>query len=67
MLPGWLVLPYLVVFATVAQALLVSAKVLPPSCARCGLPLERAPTGPAASAAAATRTDADADVDTMTA
>ncbi len=41
LLPGWLVLPYLVVFATVAQSLLVSAKVLSPSCARCGLPLER--------------------------
>ncbi len=41
LLPTWLVLPYLVVFATVAQALLVSAKVLPPSCAQCGLPLER--------------------------
>jgi uncharacterized Zn finger protein (UPF0148 family) len=41
LLPGWLVLPYLVVFATIAQALLVSAKILPPSCARCGLPLER--------------------------
>jgi uncharacterized Zn finger protein (UPF0148 family) len=41
MMPGWLVLPYLVVFATLAQALLVSAKVLPRSCARCGLPLER--------------------------
>lgn len=40
-MPGWLVLPYLVVFATFAQALLVSAKVLPPSCAHCGLPLER--------------------------
>jgi uncharacterized Zn finger protein (UPF0148 family) len=40
-MPGWLVLPYLVVFATLAQALLVSAKVVPPSCARCGLPLER--------------------------
>jgi uncharacterized Zn finger protein (UPF0148 family) len=41
LLPTWLVLPYLVVFATIAQALLVSAKVLPPSCAQCGLPLER--------------------------
>ena len=41
MLLAWLVLPYLVVFATIAQALPVSAKVLPPSCARCGLPLER--------------------------
>jgi hypothetical protein len=40
-MPGWLVLPYLVVFATLAQALLVSAKVVPPSCARCGLQLER--------------------------
>jgi uncharacterized Zn finger protein (UPF0148 family) len=41
LLPSWLLLPYLVVFATVARALLVSAKVLPPSCAQCGLPLER--------------------------
>lgn len=40
-MPGWLVLPYLVAFATLARALLVSAKVLPPSCAQCGLPLER--------------------------
>jgi hypothetical protein len=40
-MPGWLVLPYLIVFATVFQALLVTAKVVPPSCARCGRPLER--------------------------
>jgi uncharacterized Zn finger protein (UPF0148 family) len=40
-MPGWLVLPYLVAFATVARAVLVTAKVLPPSCAQCGLPLER--------------------------
>jgi uncharacterized Zn finger protein (UPF0148 family) len=40
-MPGWLVLPELVIFASLAQALLVSAKILPPSCARCGLPLER--------------------------
>ncbi len=44
-MPGWLVLPDLVAFATIAQALLVSANVLPPSCARCGLPLERRQLG----------------------
>ena len=44
-MPSWLVLPYLIVFATAFPALLVSAKVLPPSCAQCGLPLERKTLG----------------------
>ncbi len=38
---AWLVLPYFVVWATLVQGMLVAARVLPPSCARCGLKLER--------------------------
>jgi hypothetical protein len=36
---------YLVFWATLMRALLVRAKVLPPSCAHCGLPFERRALG----------------------
>jgi hypothetical protein len=36
-----LVLPYFVLWATLMRGLLVAAKVLPPTCARCGRDLER--------------------------
>jgi hypothetical protein len=39
------ILLYLVFAATLARALLVQAKVLPPSCARCGYRLERRALG----------------------
>jgi hypothetical protein len=38
---GTLVLPYLVLLATLMKALLVKANLVPPSCARCGETLER--------------------------
>ena len=36
----WLIV-YGLVWATLMRALLVRARVLPPTCARCGLPFER--------------------------
>jgi hypothetical protein len=40
-----LVLPYVVLWATLMRALLVRAKIAPPLCGRCGLKLERASLG----------------------
>jgi hypothetical protein len=42
-----LVLAYAVVWATLLRTLLVQARVLPASCARCGLQLERSRLGQA--------------------
>jgi hypothetical protein len=39
--PGWLTLPYFVLWATLMRALFVRARLAPPTCARCGLRLER--------------------------
>jgi hypothetical protein len=39
------VLPYFVLWATLIKALLVKAKLVPPSCARCGETLERRQLG----------------------
>jgi hypothetical protein len=36
---------YLLLWATLMRALLVKARVLPPTCARCGLQLERRALG----------------------
>ena len=36
---------YVLLWATLMRALLVSARVLPPTCARCGLPFERRALG----------------------
>jgi hypothetical protein len=36
-----LILPYFVLCATLVRSLLVAAKLVPPTCARCGLNLER--------------------------
>ncbi len=33
---AWLILPYFVLWATLVNALLVKAKLLPPNCVRCG-------------------------------
>lgn len=41
---AWMILPYFVLWATLMNALLVKAKVLPPSCVRCG---RRPPQGSA--------------------
>jgi hypothetical protein len=38
---GHFVLWYLFLWATLMRALLVKARILPPTCARCGLGLER--------------------------
>ncbi len=40
-----LLLPYLVLWATLMRALLVRAKVAPPTCGRCGLRFERQELG----------------------
>ena len=40
-----LIIPYFVLFATLARGLLIAAKVLPPTCARCGRNLERRKLG----------------------
>jgi hypothetical protein len=42
---GSLVLPYFVLWATLMKALLVKAKVVPPSCGRCGRKFERRELG----------------------
>jgi len=44
-MPFDFVLPYFVLWATLMQGLLVSAKILPPTCRRCGLDLERRKLG----------------------
>ncbi|HYY04091.1 MAG TPA: hypothetical protein VE736_09435 [Gaiellaceae bacterium] len=40
-----LILPYFVLWATLMRSLLIAAKVLPPTCARCGRNLERRALG----------------------
>jgi len=40
-----LILPYFVLWATLMQALLVKANLVPASCARCGRKLERRELG----------------------
>ena len=42
---GPLLIAYALLWATLMRALLVRARVLPPTCARCGLPYERATLG----------------------
>jgi hypothetical protein len=42
---AWMVLPYFVLWATLMRALLVRAKLVPPTCARCGLRFERRELG----------------------
>ena len=42
---SWMVLPYFVLWATLMRALLVRAKLVPPTCARCGLRYERRELG----------------------
>jgi hypothetical protein len=42
---GSLVLPYFVLWATLMKALLVKAKIVPPSCGRCGRKFERRELG----------------------
>jgi uncharacterized Zn finger protein (UPF0148 family) len=42
---GSFLLAYALLWATLMRALLVKARVLPPTCARCGLPLERRAMG----------------------
>ena len=44
-MPLEFVLPYFVLWATLMQGLLVAAKILPPTCRRCGLDLERRKLG----------------------
>ncbi len=36
-----MLVPYVLLWAALMRALLVRAKVLPPTCARCALPFER--------------------------
>jgi uncharacterized Zn finger protein (UPF0148 family) len=38
---GPLIVTYALLWTTLLRALLVRAKLLPPTCARCGLPFER--------------------------
>jgi len=40
-----MVVPYLVLWATLMRALLVRAQIAPPLCGRCGLKLERSQLG----------------------
>jgi hypothetical protein len=40
-----MVVPYLVLWATLMRALLVRAQIAPPLCSRCGLKLERSELG----------------------
>ena len=40
-----LIVPYFVLWASLMRGLLVAAKVVPPSCGRCGLLLERRDLG----------------------
>jgi len=42
---GPILIAYALFWATLMRALLVKARVLPPTCARCGLPLERRALG----------------------
>jgi hypothetical protein len=42
---GPLLVGYVFLWATLMRALLVKANVLPPTCARCGLPYERRALG----------------------
>ena len=42
---GSYLIVYVLLWATLMRALLVRARVLPPTCARCGLPFERRAMG----------------------
>ena len=42
---GQLLLPYMVLWASLMRALLLRARIAPPLCARCGLKLERSELG----------------------
>ena len=42
---GPFLLGYALLWATLMRALLVKARLLPPTCARCGLPFERRALG----------------------
>jgi hypothetical protein len=42
---GPILIAYVLLWATLMRALLVRARVLPPTCARCGLPFERRALG----------------------
>jgi hypothetical protein len=42
---GLVLLVYVLLWATLMRALLVRARILPPTCARCGLPFERRALG----------------------
>ena len=44
-MPTWMLLPYFVLWASLMRALLVRAKLVPPTCARCGLRYERKELG----------------------
>jgi hypothetical protein len=44
---GHLLLPYMVLWASLMRALLVRARIAPPLCGRCGLKLERSELGEA--------------------
>lgn len=38
---GWMIAPWAMVWIVLLRALLVRANMLPPTCRRCGRPLER--------------------------
>jgi hypothetical protein len=42
---GPILIGYVLLWATLMRALLVKARLLPPTCARCGLPFERRALG----------------------
>jgi hypothetical protein len=42
---GPILIAYALLWATLMRTLLVKARVLPPTCARCGLPFERRALG----------------------
>jgi len=42
---GQLLVPYMVLWASLMRALLLRARIAPPLCARCGLKLERSELG----------------------
>ena len=42
---GSFLIAYVLLWATLMRALLVKVRVLPPTCARCGLPFERKALG----------------------
>ena len=44
-MPTWMLLPYFVLWASLMRALLVRARIIPPTCARCGRKYERAEFG----------------------